>query len=274
MELAYRRPMETRAAAAGATGGGAAWPAVVFLHAFPVDSRMWRGQLSALERRCDVWAPDFRGFGRTPAGEAEFTIADLADDVIQTLDAAEKPPAGPVVFAGCSLGGYVAFELWRRHPGRVAGLMLANTRAGADTDEVRAKRMAQIERLAAEGGGFLADAISQALPSPDVDPDLRAEIRGWMAEPNPDAVAKMLRALAARADSAPLLPTITVPTLVIAGERDTVTPPDLSETMAAAIPGARLNIFAGAGHLSPLEARAEFNQTLTAWMDATFLVVP
>jgi pimeloyl-ACP methyl ester carboxylesterase len=228
-------------------------PPLVLLHAFPLDASMWDGVLPGLRGAGLVLTVDLPGFGGSPVPDGEPSIDVVADAVVGVLDAGGHDRA---VLVGCSMGGYVALALARRHPERVAGLALVDTKAEADGEEARTNR----ERIA---GAVTGDAGTRAL-LPMVDsllgpvtradrPDLVEAVRGTMLRARQPAVAWAQRAMAARADSTDLLPGIVVPAAVVVGEDDAVTGPDLARAMAAALPDAVLTVVPRAGHLSPVE---------------------
>jgi pimeloyl-ACP methyl ester carboxylesterase len=231
---------------------------LLLLHAFPLDARMWEPQLSAFSGVLPVIAPHLPGFGGTdPAGEV-MTMGAAADRVLAELDRAGVDRA---VVCGLSMGGYVAFELWRRARQRFAGLVLANTRAEPDTDEGAANRRALAERLRREGNGFLVEKPPPLL-SEGAPQELWGYVRRLIADQPAEAIAAASLGMAERPDSRPDLPGIDVPTLVITSTGDTLIPPEASAPMAEAIPGADLLVIQGAGHLSNLEQADTFSGTL------------
>ena len=231
---------------------------LLLLHAFPLDARMWEPQLSAFSGVLPVIAPHLPGFGGTePAGEV-MTMAAAADRVLAELDRAGVDRA---VVCGLSMGGYVAFELWRRARHRFAGLVLANTRAEPDTEEGAANRRALAERLRREGNDFLVEKPPPLL-SEGAPQDLWGYVRRLIADQPAEAIAAASLGMAERPDSRPDLPGIDVPTLVITSTGDTLIPPEVSTPMAEAIPGADLLVIQGAGHLSNLEQADTFSGAL------------
>jgi 3-oxoadipate enol-lactonase len=161
------------------------------------------------------------------------------------------------------MGGYVVLELWRRAPGRFAGLVLANTKSGADTEEAAAGRRQLAERLRAEGNAFLVETppplLSEGAPA-----ELQSLVRTLIAEQPADAIAAAALGMAERPDSTPDLAGIDVPVLVVTSSGDALIPPEVTSPMAEQIPGAELAVVEGAGHLSNLEAPGEFNELLEA----------
>jgi 3-oxoadipate enol-lactonase len=235
--------------------------ALVLIHAFPLSGAMWGHEVRALRDAADpIIAPSLPGFGGTAVPRGDASIDDYADSVVAAMDAAKVDRAG---VAGLSMGGYVAFALWRRHRDRVERLFLADTRAEADTEEARDKRL----RLAALIREHGIEALLKTPPpwlrkgSPHWDPLLKM-IRGQ----TPDGVAQGSIAMAHRPDSRPDLPTIDVPTAVVVGEEDEITPLEMSQAMVDRIPGATLSIIPGSGHISNLEAPTAFEAALRAWL--------
>ncbi|WP_298816196.1 alpha/beta fold hydrolase [Chloroflexus sp.] len=233
---------------------------VVLLHAFPLSAALWRAQLTTLSDRFRMIAPDLRGFGGSALTPAPQSLDDYADDVIALLDALG---IGQAIFAGLSMGGYIAFALWRKAPERFSGLLLADTRATADSEEARATRAANAELVLQEGSAALAERLLPNLVAPQVSPALLAELKAIAAANPPAAIAAALHAMAARPDSTPLLNQIRVPVTVVVGDEDRLTPPAEARVLHEGIAGSRLVVIPGAGHLSAIERPAEFNLALT-----------
>jgi len=238
--------------------------ALVLIHAYPLSGAMWAHEVRALRDAADpIIAPSLPGFGGTAVPRGDASMDDYADSVVDAMDAAKIERAA---VAGISLGGYVAFALWRRHPDRVERLFLADTRAEADTEDARDKRL-RLAALIRERG---IEALLKTPPpwlrkgSPHWDPLLKM-IRGQ----TPDGVAQGSVAMAYRPDSRPDLPTIDVPTAVVVGDEDEITPLPLAQAMSEAIPNATLSIIPGAGHIANLEAPTAFESALRAWLRRT-----
>ena len=231
---------------------------LLLIHAWPTDSRIWERQADVLGGRVPVVAPDLPGFGGAePAGDIT-TMASGAERCLAELDRAGMDRA---VVCGLSMGGYVAFELWRRAPDRIAGFVLANTRAVGDSEEAAANRRRLADRLLAEGNEFfLADP--PPLLSDHAPDDLRARLRGIIADQPAASIAAALLGMAERPDSTPDLRGIDVPTLVITSELDALVPSEASLAMAAQIPNASTSILGGVGHLTNIEAPHEFTELL------------
>ncbi len=239
---------------------------VLLIHAFPVDARMWDAQRTAIGDRAPVVAPHLPGFGGTPGAGEVMTMASAADRCLEALDAAGVDRA---VVCGLSMGGYTAFELWRRARERFAGLILANTKAAPDTEEGVAGRRALAARLVAEGSGFLVESPPPLL-SGNASSGLTGRVRELIAAQPAASIAAAALGMAERPDSTPDLATIDVPTLVVTSDGDTLIPADVSSPMADEIPGAELAVIAGAGHLSNLEAPGTFDELLAHHLDRCF----
>lgn len=247
---------------------GAGDPAVVLLHAFPLRAAMWEPQISALSARTRVVAPDLSGFGDSavPEDPAAYSVDTWADEVAGLLD---HLGLDRVVLSGLSMGGYVAFAFLRRHRSRLAGLVLADTRAGPDAPEVTERRTRQQRQVADTGTAELIETLLDGLLSEHTRthrPDVVAASRRLMDNP-PSGIVGALEAMKRRPDSTGELASIEVPALVVAGEEDRPSPPEVAREMAEAIPRSTLAILPRAGHLSNLEAPAEFNRALEDLLD-------
>jgi 3-oxoadipate enol-lactonase len=236
-------------------------PALVLVHAFPFDSRMWRKTAAVLAGQRRVITPDMRGFGLSDLASDGFSIADMADDVAALLDALGLPAA---TVGGMSMGGYVALAFARRHRDRLQSLVLADTKAASDTPEARQGRQAAITLVETQGVAALLEKQIPRLLSASASESLRAEVRALGAQP-PNAVIAAIRALRDRPDRTAELPKIAVPTLVVVGAEDALAPPGEARTMAAAIPNARVVEIPGAGHLSNLENPDAFAAALAGF---------
>lgn len=241
-------------------------PAVLFLHAFPLGLFMWDAQAAALAGTHTVIRFDARGFGQSPPGDGLLSMERIADDAVALVD---HLGLGKVVVCGCSMGGYAAFALARRQAGRLRGLVLQDTRAQADTPEGRKNRALLAEKVLKEGAVAAADAFVPRLLGETTHaerPQLVSRLRGAILATSPRGIADALAGIGARADSTPTLREIRVPSLVICGAEDVLTPPADSEAMAAAIPGARLAIVPQAGHLANLENPEAVNGALLSFL--------
>ncbi len=220
---------------------------LVLLHAFPFDGRMWRR--TKVDRQ--LITPDLRGD----------SISAMADEVAALL---ERSGIERAIVGGLSMGGYVSLAFADRHPQRLAGLVLADTKAGPDTPEARTARDEAMELVRAQGVGAYLEKMLPKLLSPNAPAEVVAEARA-LALADSGTVIAGLGALRDRPDRRPGLPRIACPTLVIVGSEDVVTPPAEAAAMVAAIPGATLVTIPGAGHLANLEAPDAFSSAITAF---------
>jgi 3-oxoadipate enol-lactonase len=237
---------------------------LLLLHAFPLSGRMWDGQADHLPGRCLI--PDLSGFGASAAASDINQMSDFAQDAAALLDhlGIER-----TVLLGLSMGGYAALAFAEAFPGRLRGLVLADTRAGADAPEARERRLTIARDVLEKGSGFLPDALVPKLLGAGTqasNPGLVEQVRRWVAEAPPAGVAAAQRGMAERPDRSGVLPRIAVPTLVIVGEEDELTPPAESRSLAAAIPKADLTALPGAGHLSNLEQPEAFNRSVSGFL--------
>lgn len=237
-------------------------PLAVLIHGYPLDSRMWidamRGPLA--ERRT-LLAVDLRGHGESPwHGDAIHTMDLLAHDIAAVV---RTRTDGPVDVVGLSMGGYVALALWATHRDLVRSLCLVDTKARPDDDAGRAGRDAAIRTVLDQGRPAIAVAMAQKLLASRADGDphgqlLRARLRSMIEAQPVETIVADLRGMRERPDRSAMLPSIAVPTLVVVGSEDTLTPPSEAERVAQAIPGARVAIVPGCGHLVPMEDPAAF----------------
>ena len=235
---------------------------IVLLHAFPLNGKMWAPQARALKDGYRVILPDYPGFGASPSPSAQPDMAYYAEGVRELLD---KLGLERVVLGGLSMGGYVAFACLRLFPERISGLILANTRPDPDTEEIRESRNDMARRVTEEGVGVLAELQMNRLLSSNTlenDEELVDEVGAMMLESSPDGVVAALGAMRDRPDSNSLLPEIAVPTLVIGGEEDEISSPEVMGAMANGIPNSEHHTLSGAAHLSNLEAPEYFNGIL------------
>ena len=227
---------------------------VVLLHAFPLDCRMWSEVKHVLvDAGYHVSAPDL------PGPEAEPSLGAWAERVLRSAD-------GPLVPVGASMGGYLAFELWRRGPERIAGLALVATRAGAETPETRRGRDETIALLEDDGVTALWERLGPNLFAPGASPEVVAGAREIALEQGATRLVAAVAAMRDRRDSRELLGEIDVPVLVAVGEADGVIAPEEAEALVAALPDARLVRIDGAGHLVPLERPDHLARELLAFL--------
>ncbi|MFN3244616.1 MAG: alpha/beta fold hydrolase [Planctomycetota bacterium] len=233
-------------------------PLAVLIHGFPLDHRMWlevmHGELS---RRRTLCAVDLRGHGQSPwRGDPVHTMQRLADDVAHVIRSLGDEPAD---VCGLSMGGYVAFALHRQHRELVRSLVLSNTRAAADSDAQRAGRDAAIATVATKGRSAIADGMLPKLLAPGADPLHQAQLRTMIEGLPAETIVADQRGLQQRDDRSNELPGFSIPTLVVTGDQDAITPLEEAERWAPQIPGARLEVIAGTGHMSPLEDAAAWS---------------
>jgi len=242
---------------------------LLLIHGFPLSGELFQPQRAGLSHRFRVITPDLRGMGRSDSlpDADDYAMSTYADDLAALLDALG---IGQAIVGGMSMGGYVAFAMLRRHPDRVRGLILFDTKAAADTAEARTGRYKMMQQARDEGVGAIADAMLPKMLSERTraeQPELARWLRELMAANPVDGIVGALHALAERPDSSPLLPTINIPTLVVVGSEDPITPPAVAQEMADAIPGAELLVVDGAAHAANLERPEEVNARIERWAD-------
>lgn len=246
---------------------------VLLLHGFPLDHTMWQSQIDALAGGHRVIAPDLRGFGQSTLGtiglDHGISMERFADDMAELLDALAIDE--PIVLAGFSMGGYVAWQFVRKHPNRLRALILSDTRAAADSDEARAARLTMAEHIDEWSGGRVAEMMSPRLFAPKSlanRPDLVAELRRVVEQTPAATIAAAQRGMAGRLDATPLLAAIHVPTLVIAGAHDVISPPREMQDMAAAIGHAQFVEIPDSGHMTTMENPAAVNAAVVEFLGA------
>ncbi len=262
----------------------------LLLHAFPIGANLWEPQMRAIPNGWRLISPDLRGFGGSteldsegapasareasygevsperPDGREGGSMSDYADDVATLLDELKIERA---VIGGASMGGYAALAFLQLAGDRVDGLVLANTRAGADSPEARANRRNLLALVDREGPSGVAREMMPKLlgkTTRETKPDIEANVRRLIKQQSPIGVRRAIRRMMDRPDSTPLLARTVLPTLVITGDEDELIPVDESRSMAAAVPGATLVVIPKAGHLANLEQPDAFNSALTAFL--------
>ena len=241
---------------------------VIFLHAFPLNRNMWDGEIAALlsEQRYRLVSLDWRGFGESEIPNEISTMDLFADDVAGLMDQLGIEQA---VLCGLSMGGYAAFAFLRKYPQRLSALILADTKPQADTSEAQANRENVAQLAEAQGTGAIADLQLPRLLSDYTrqhHPEVEIRVRQMIEAATPQGIAAASRGMARRLDSTDLLASIACPTLVIAGEQDILTPPDIAQDYAARIPGAQYVVIPQAGHLSNLEQPDMFVNTVSTFL--------
>jgi 3-oxoadipate enol-lactonase len=261
--------IETERGRAAWLEAGAGWP-VILLHAFPLTAEMWRPQLASVPDGWRFIAPHLRGFGGTlPPSRADggaAAIDDYAADVGSLMDALEIESA---MIGGLSMGGYVAFALFRQEPARFAGMVLADTRSRADTPDGRAARTAMRTLVGERGASAVADQMLPKLLSERArreQPDVVALVRGLIERQTPEGIDAAIAAMMDRPDATADLAQINCGTLVLVGEHDAITPPAEAEAMQQALSRATLAVIPDAGHLSNLEQPEAFSRALADFL--------
>jgi 3-oxoadipate enol-lactonase len=246
--------------------GDAGKPPVVFVHGFPFSQEMWSPQVQTLQSAFRVITYDHRGHGRSDAGDGQYLLEFLVDDLIALLDHLKIEKA---ILCGLSMGGYVALRAVERNPERVRALVLCDTRSEADTNEAKLKRAAGIRTIKEKGVPAFAEGFLKQVFAPksfETQPQAVELIRKIILANPPLGICGTLLALASRTDTTAALPGITVPTLVLVGDQDPITPPAAAQSIQKAVPGAELHILPNAAHMSNLENTEAFNQHLLAFL--------
>jgi pimeloyl-ACP methyl ester carboxylesterase len=241
--------------------------ALVLIHAFPLNARMFEAQLVLADRGWRVIAPHLRGFDAGAGDPSASSVDDYAGDVIDLLDQLHIEDA---VIGGVSMGGYVAFAMFRYAPRYFQGMLLADTKAPADTPEAVEGRKKMLRLVEEKGAAAVADEMIPKLlgdTTRRTRPEVVEHVRSLILSNSTEAIAGAVRALMTRPDSTPLLSTIHCPTLILVGEEDTVTPEAAAEDMHRGIGGSRMTTIPGAGHLTNLEDPNAFNSALAEFLD-------
>ncbi len=240
---------------------------LVLIHGFPFNRHQWDAQVAGLHESHRVITYDLRGHGQTPAGDAPVMVEFLVDDLVELLDHHEIEQA---TICGLSMGGYVALRMIDRHPDRVHRLVLCDTRAEGDSNEGRVKRAEGIRAIRADGMAAFAEGLLPALFGEDAvaanGPGVQM-IRQQIRETCPEGACQALAAMAGRLDLSGRIKEIATPTLIIVGAEDTLTPPEDSRRMQAAISGARLVEIPGAGHVSNVAQPERFTDALLPFLN-------
>ena len=239
---------------------------LVFLHGFPLDSRMWEPQIAEFSGQFRVIAPDLRGFGQSYA-VVPFTMESQADDIHELLC---QLNALPCVLAGLSMGGYIALAFVHKYASGLRGLVLVDTKSEGDSAEQKEGRQKMIALVREQGSKAVAE---QMLPkmlaeeTPRRRPAVAQSLRAMMEACPPKTIENALAAMRDRPDRTPELPSISVPTLIIVGNADAITPVSIAQSMQRQIPQAQLAVIKGAGHMSPMEQPTQVNQALSSFLN-------
>ena len=241
-------------------------PELLLVHGYPFNRSLWVEQRDALSKAFRVITPDLRGFGESDISGGESTMNRMAQDVVRLMDALEISSA---IVGGLSMGGYVVLAFYKQFASRVRGLVLADTRAQADTEEAKQVRTQQAEQILTSGMASITDATLPKLLTPETvskRPEVVKRIRDMMLKTKPAGAAAALMGMAAREDQTALLHRISVPTLILVGRDDPITPLQDSEKMHDSIAGSRLVVIENASHVSNIEQSAVFNAALSSFL--------
>jgi len=240
---------------------------LVLVHGFPLDNRIWEGQVAALSDKYRVIAPDLPGFGKSQPPKS-FTMESMADSLHAFLT---EIKALPCALAGLSMGGYMSFAYERKYPTDLKAFILVDTKAEADTPDGKAGRNKMIETARTSGSPAIAAAMLPKMLSPQSQqtrPQLVQQAKEIMEACPPQTIEYALAAMRDRNDFRDCLPSVAEPTLIIVGETDAITPPPVAESMNKGIPHSKLVIVKGAGHLSPMEQPEQVNQALRQFLSS------
>jgi 3-oxoadipate enol-lactonase len=248
--------------------GDKALRAYVLLHAFPIGANLWEPQMRSIPAGWRLITPDLRGFGGSTELDSlsALSVADYADDIVDLLEELHIERA---VIGGCSMGGYAALALYQSAPQIFDGLVLANTRAGADSPEARANRRNMLALVDREGPSGVAREMMPKLlgkTTQETNQTAEATVRRLIKQQSPIAIRGAIHRMMHRPDSTPLLAQVSVPTLVITGAEDEMIPVEESRRMAEAVRGAKLVVIPAAGHLANVEQPDAFNTALNAFL--------
>ena len=247
---------------------GAGHP-LLLVHGFPLDHQMWQGQIVELSQEFRVIAPDLRGFGLSDETTPAVTMERFADDLAELLQ--ELGVDEPVAFCGLSMGGYIAWQFWRRHARLLSHLIVCDTRSAPDSPEAAQARYDSAQRVLAEGTSTLIETMIPKLFSDHTrrqNPAVVAATRKVMEAARPVGVAAALRGMAQRVDATAWLSEIHVPTLVICGQEDVIAPVAEMEHIARAIPQAEWVVIPASGHMAPLEDPLHVNKAIRGFLQA------
>lgn len=241
---------------------------LLLIHGFPFNHRMWHPQIEALSGSARVIAPDLRGHGESTPVPGPYSMDQLAGDLAELLDTLNVKQ--PIVLCGLSMGGYISFAFYRRFPGRVAGLILAATRAKPDTQEGKANRDKTAEKTRKEGVRSVADSMIEKLFAPQTlrqNPDLVEQVRTMMAGTSEEGMIGALMGMKERPDSTPTLEEIQPPALIIHGRDDQIVPLEEAEAMQSTMRDAKLVVVPDAGHLVNMEQPEAFNHAVRRYLE-------
>jgi 3-oxoadipate enol-lactonase len=243
---------------------------IILIHGFPFSSEMWKGQIQMLQsykKNLRVITYDLRGHGQSDVGDGQFTIELLVNDLIALLDYLKITKT---ILCGFSMGGYVALRSIEREPDRFRALILCDTMSTADSNEAKIKRANSVELIKKEGIARYAEPFLKAVFAPqtfDTNPGIIEEMRRIILSSSPLGVCGALLAMAGRTDTSEALSKIAVPTLILVGEHDAVTPQTAAKSMHGRIPNSEIHLIRNAGHMSNLENSVMFDEYLNKFLN-------
>jgi pimeloyl-ACP methyl ester carboxylesterase len=244
---------------------------ILLVHGFPLDHTMWNAQIGALAAHARVIAPDLRGFGQSPLGQVDpergISMEQYADELTELLDALHIEE--PIILAGFSMGGYIAWQFVRKYGDRLRALIQCDTRAVADSEEASAGRIKMADNVAEWGSPRVAEMMGPKLLSAtalETRPELMAEIRRVVSKTAPAAIAAAQRGMAARPDVTALLPSIHVPTLILVGAEDAISTRTEMRRITDAIRHARFVEIPSSGHMTTMENPAAVSEALNSFI--------
>jgi 3-oxoadipate enol-lactonase len=235
---------------------------LVFLHGFPFNQSMWTDQVAFAQAQFNVIAYDQRGHGQGELGAGQYAFENFVDDLLNLLDARGVQKA---ILCGLSMGGYVALRAIERAPERISGLILCDTRSEADSNEAKLKRAATVKTIKDQGVSIFCEDFLKSVLTPETlasRPDIATRVRHMIMGNNPLGIIGTTLAMAGRTDTTESLSRIKVPTLILVGDKDPITPPSAAQAMHERISGSIMAVIANASHMSNLENPKAFNQHL------------
>lgn len=240
---------------------------ILFVHGFPLDHTMWRAQLDSFALTHHVIAPDLRGFGQSDATAGAVEMREFADDLAALLDVLEVKQ--PVCFCGLSMGGYVGWQFVRRHASKVGSLIMCDTRAAADTPQAIEGRMKLAQAVIENGPEAAVTAMMPKLLAPSTlkqHPEIVEALRAMIVDTDPESMAAALRGMADRPDMTEFASTLQIPTLLLAGEHDVLTPPSEMRSLSETIKGSTFVEISNAGHMAPMENAEAVNAAIRGFL--------
>lgn len=237
---------------------------IVFVHGFPLDHTMWKHQFQTFAKTHRVIAPDLPGFGGSEPLETA-SMEAYADSLAEFLDALGVDQ--PVAFCGLSMGGYIGWQFWKRHPGKLKTLIACDTRAANDSEQVARARGVAAASVLNTGSIPVADAMVEKLFWESADSTAKELVYSVISATSPQSIADGQLAMSKRMDATDWLKAIQIPVLFIVGEHDGITPPDEMKANSELVSGSIFHVIKNAGHMAPLENPDDFNAVLVEFME-------